>query len=132
MIVDTSAWIEFLRGTGSPVDLLLGGAMAQNLPLYTPAVVVQEVLQGASSPANFMALQREMEQLEIYEPQDWLMLHTQAAMLYARCRWQGVTVRSPMDCVVAACAIESGLPLLGRDHDFRAMARVEPALALLP
>ena len=54
-----------------------------------------------------------------------------AAMLYARCRWQGLTVRSPNDCVVAAVAIASGLPLLAQDRDFKSIAHVAPALRLV-
>ena len=49
-------------------------------------------------------------------------------MLYARCRWQGLSVRSPNDCGVAACAIASDLPVLTQDRDFECIASVEPAL----
>ena len=52
-------------------------------------------------------------------------------MLYARCRWQGLAVRSPNDCVVAAVAIASGLPLLAQDRDFESIAHVAPALRLV-
>ena len=58
-------------------------------------------------------------------------LHRQAALLYARCRWQGVTVRSPMDCVVAACALEAKMPLLACDRDFAEICRIEPKLQLI-
>jgi predicted nucleic acid-binding protein len=58
-------------------------------------------------------------------------LHAQAALLYARCRWQGLTVRNPIDCVVAACALEADLPLLARDDDFVHLQRIEPALQLM-
>ena len=52
-------------------------------------------------------------------------------MLYARCRWQGLAVRSPNDCVVAAVAITSGLPLLAQDRDFESIDHVAPALRLV-
>jgi predicted nucleic acid-binding protein len=42
-----------------------------------------------------------------------------------------LTVRSPLDCVVAACALEADMPLLARDQDFAALARIEPKLKLI-
>ena len=131
MIADTSAWVEFLRGTGSRCDLRLRKALRAQQTVWLPAVVLQELLQGARNPAQFARLAGELERLpgfESIEPRD---LARDAAMLYARCRWQGLTVRSPNDCVVAACAIASDLPVLANDNDFEAIARVEPALRLI-
>ena len=51
-------------------------------------------------------------------------------MLYARCRWQGITIRSPNDCLIAACAVEAGEPLLHADRDFERIAAIEPRLRL--
>ena len=132
MIVDTSAIIELLRSTGSPVHLRLRRALQRAESLCIPAVVLQEVLQGARSPGHFAALQVQMETLPLFEPADPVELHRQAALLYARCRWQGLTPRNPIDCIVAACALEAGLPLLAQDRDFAAIAKMEPRLALLP
>ncbi len=132
MIVDTSAWIEYLRATGSPPDRTISKALAYGEALLIPAVVLQEVLQGAKSPEHYMRLQRELDQLPVFEPEDVVELHRHAALLYARCRWRGLTVRSPMDCVVAACALEADLPLLARDKDFEAIAQIEPLLKLIP
>jgi len=56
--------------------------------------------------------------------------HPRAGELYARCRWQGVTVRSPHDCPIAALAVEHDLPLLHDDRDFGRIARIEPRLWL--
>lgn len=72
-----------------------------------------------------------MEQLPVFEPEDTHELHRQAALLFARCQWQGVTVRSPMDCVVAACALESDMPLLALDRNFSGICRIEPKLHLI-
>ncbi len=132
MIVDTSAVIELLRGTQSATHLRLRRALQRAEPVRIPAVVLQEVLQGARSPAHFLKLQAEMEMLPVFEPADVTELHRQAAMLYARCRWHGLTPRSPMDCVIAACALEAEAPLLANDRDFSGMAQIEPRLKLLP
>jgi predicted nucleic acid-binding protein len=131
VIVDTSAVIEFLRGTGSSVHLLLARRLHSAQALYLPSVVLQEVLQGARNASEFVRLQSQMDHLPLFEPENVHELHRQAALLYARCRWQGLTVRSPMDCVVAACALEADMPLLARDRDFAAIAQIEPQLKLI-
>ena len=131
MIADTSAWVEFLRRTGSRCDLLLRKALRAEQSVWLPAVVLQELLQGARNPAQFTRMAAELERLPGFESIDPRDLARDAAMLYARCRWQGLTIRSPNDCVVAACAIASDLPVLASDSDFEAIARVEPALRLL-
>lgn len=131
MIVDTSAVIEFLRGTGSRTHRALAQALRDETALWIPAVVLQEVLQGARDPGHFVRLQSQLDQLPVFEPDDVCELHRQAALLYARCRWRGVSVRSPMDCVVAACALEADLPLLARDRDFSEICRIEPKLHLI-
>lgn len=131
MIVDTSAVLEFLRGTKSSIHRALAQALRDEVPLWIPAVVLQEILQGARDASHFIRLQSQIDQLPIFEPDDVHELHRQAALLYARCRWQGVTVRSPMDCVVAACALEADMPLLARDHDFSEICRIEPKLKLI-
>ena len=77
-----------------------------------------------------MALQSALETVDLFEPQDWGRLHAQAGLLYARCRWQGLTVRNPI-CVVAACALQAQLPLLARDADFVHLHRVAPELQLI-
>lgn len=132
MIVDTSALIELLRNTGSPVHLRLHRALQRAESLWIPAVVLQEVLQGARSLGHFAGLQVQMEMLPVFEPADPAELHRQAALLYARCRWQGPTPRNPIDCIVAACALEAGLPLLAQDRDFAAIASIEPRLRFIP
>ena len=131
MMVDTSAWVEYIRATGSFCDLRLQQTLMRGDAVFVPAVVLQEVLQGARSPSHYMALQSELEQVPVFDPLDVHELHRQAGLLYARCRWQGVTVRSPMDCVVAACALEADMPLLARDSDFSDICRIEPKLRLV-
>jgi predicted nucleic acid-binding protein len=132
MIVDSSALIDLLRKTGSPIHRRLERALRQGEPLALPAVVMQEVLQGARNAADFARLHAYLETLPMFEPEDVEELHRQAALLYARCRWRGLTPRSPIDCIVAASALEAGVPLLANDRDFEAIAKVEARLELVP
>ena len=131
VIADTSAWVEFLRGTGSRCDLRLRQAFQFEQIVWLPAVVLQELLQGTRNPAQFLRLESQLERLPGFDGWAASDIARDAAVLYARCRWQGVTLRSPNDCVVAACAIASDLPILAHDRDFEAITRVEPALRLI-
>ena len=54
-----------------------------------------------------------------------------AGALYARCRWAGITPRSPHDCLIAQTAIANGVALLYDDRDFELIAGLEPRLRLL-
>ena len=99
--------------------------------ILMPEVVYREVLQGASSVGHFIELQTILDEIQPFISADPLQLTRSASMLYARCRWQGFKVRSPNDCLVAACAIEADEPLLARDRDFAHIAQIEPKLKLI-
>jgi len=131
MNAGSSAWIEMLRGTGSSIDPRLQQAMRPDESLLMPEVVYREVLQGAANPQQFVRLQNRLDPVAPFDPEDAMELARAAALLYARCRWQGVTLRSPNDCLIAACAIESGEPLLHADRDFLTLARIDQRLQLL-
>lgn len=128
MIADSSAWIGLLRGADSSVARRLEQALRQGEPLYMPDVVYQEVLQGASDARHFLRLQAQLDLVPPLACEDARETARQAAILYARCRWQGITVRSPNDCLVAACAIEADEPLLHADYDFERIAGVDVRL----
>jgi len=44
--------------------------------------------------------------------------------LYRAARRQGLTVRSSVDCLIAACALRNGLTVLHRDRDYPLLAKV--------
>jgi predicted nucleic acid-binding protein len=49
-----------------------------------------------------------------------------SAEIYRALRKKGRTIRSPADCLIAACAIQETASLLEDDADFRAIADVAP------
>ncbi len=128
MMADSSAWIDFLRATGSHANRRLRDALARRETVWIPDVVYQEVLQGAASPAQFMQLQSLLDAASPWVAEDGQETARHAALLYARCRWRGITIRSANDCLIAACAIEAGEPLLHADRDFERIATIEPKL----
>jgi hypothetical protein len=53
-------------------------------------------------------------------------LFIEAAELYRSARRQGLTVRSSVDCLIAACALRHDLPVLQADRDFGLISKVAP------
>lgn len=119
IVIDTSAWIEFLRGTGSSVcnavDDMLGGDIA-----ITDAISM-EVLAGARDERHLGQLRGLLARATVLPTTP--VSYDHAAALYRACRRQGETVRKLIDCLVAAVAIESDAPLLHADSDFDTLAR---------
>ena len=122
ILVDTSAWIEFLRATGSEAHLRLRSALEGGVELAGTDVIVMELLAGARDDADRDRLRRlvyGLEFLAVEGPGDY----EQAADLYRRCRRGGETPRKLSDCLIAAVAIRAGAELLAADADFEAIAR---------
>jgi predicted nucleic acid-binding protein len=131
MIADSSAWLEQLCNTGSDVDLTFKSILRLKQPITIPDVVFQEVTQGARSIDQFNQLCKVLKTFPRFIPHDSQAIHQAAALLYLQCRQQGLTIRKSNDCLIAACAIESGVPLLHKDRDFVHIAMVDKNLKLL-
>jgi len=119
ILVDTSAWVEFLRDTGSPVCLLVDELLDSEL--VTCDVVRMEVLAGGRDEAHLRLLQSILVRATLLPT--YRTDYDDAAALYRRCRRQGTTIRSMLDCLVAAVAIRNGAPVLHNDRDYDALAR---------
>lgn len=119
ILIDTSAWVEFLRDTGSPVclrvDELVGGEFATCHPIR------MEVLAGARDERHLGQLRGLLARAALL-PTPAAHYET-AAALYRTCRRQGVTLRRLIDCLIAAHAIDAGTELLHDDIDFELLAR---------
>ena len=119
ILVDTSAWIEFLRDTGSATCVRVDELLAEEIATCQP--VRMELLAGARDGHHLQALRGLLARTTILEtlPTDY----ENAAMLYRACRRRGETVRKLIDCLIAAHAIRAHLPLLHADADYDVLAR---------
>ena len=103
ILIDTSAWVEFLRGTGSAVcgrvDAALGGDMA------VCDAIRMEVLAGARDERHLDALRRLLARASVLPTGP--VEYEEAASLFRRCRREGETVRRLLDCLIAAVAIRA-------------------------
>lgn len=118
IVVDTSAWVEFLRDTGSAVcervDALLDGEIATCDPIR------MEVLAGARDERHLGQLRGLLARATLLPtlPVDY----EEASAVYRACRRHGETVRKLIDCLIAAVATREGASLLHADADFVAIA----------
>jgi predicted nucleic acid-binding protein len=125
ILADTSAWVEYLRATGSPVHLRLRELIDREGDLRTTEVVMMELLAGATTPGEVAQLRRLLGRFDVL-PVEGLADYETAAELYRRCRAGGETARKLTDCLIAAVAMRHGATLLHRDHDFEVIARHTP------
>ena len=119
ILVDTSAWVEFLRDTASPacarVDELLDDDIATCHPIR------MEVLAGAGNERHLADLRGLLARAALLptDPVDY----EDAATLYRTCRREGDTVHSLIDCLIAATAIRADVAVLHADSDFEVLSR---------
>jgi len=118
-LVDTSAWVEFLRDTGSAVCTRVDDLLDGDIVTCDP--VRMEVLAGARDEKHLDDLRRLLARASLVtaEPVDF----EEAAALYRTCRRGGETVRRLIDCLIAAVAIRVDVPVLHADTDFDVLAR---------
>jgi hypothetical protein len=120
VLVDTSVWIEVFRTRGrfSLEQVVEFDDVVTCLP------VIQEVVQGFRDERAFALARDAMHALPVVESPMPRAVFDQAADLYRSARRGGVTVRSGVDCLIAACALRHGLEVLHHDRDYDALTRV--------
>jgi predicted nucleic acid-binding protein len=118
ILVDTSIWIELLNGR-------LGSRVSQEelLNFATCGPVVQEVLQGLRQDPASEDFRDALLALPILSEQLPSAAFLSAAEIYRLGRAKGYTIRSSTDCLIAAIAIDNGVPVWHKDRDFRSIAR---------
>jgi len=129
ILVDSTVWIDWLRARASAAVRQLDRLLEDGEAWLAP-VILQEILQGARSPRALATLRDELGALPMLLPE--LTTYAEAGALYARCRWRGITIRSPRDCLIARIALEHDVALLHDDADFERLHEVEPRLRLIP
>jgi predicted nucleic acid-binding protein len=120
LLVDTSVWIEVFR---KPARLDLE-RWADVDEVVTCLPIVQEILQGIADERAFQIAREAMLAFPIVESPMTPAVFEDAIALYRTARRAGVTVRSGVDCLIAACALRHSLTVLHHDRDFTALARV--------
>jgi predicted nucleic acid-binding protein len=118
ILVDTSVWIQMLAGRP-------GYDMREEvLPLLaTCAPVIQEIVQGLRPGAESETFRRVFLSIPVLSDPLPLSTFLAAAEIFRQGRRKGYTIRSSVDCLIAAIALEHKVPVWHRDRDFAAIAR---------
>jgi predicted nucleic acid-binding protein len=117
-LIDTSAWVEFLRDTGSLVCLQVEQLLEADAVVCEP--VVMEILSGARDETQLADLRRLMARCTTLRTES--VDYEVAAALFRQCRRNGRTPRKMVDCLIAAVAIRNDIALLHLDQDFVVLA----------
>lgn len=92
------------RATGSSTHLALRTSVQAGKPIATSALVVAELLSGIRGELRAASLLQLLGRFEILIP-GALRDYQGAARVYRICRRPGFTIRSTVDCMVAATAL---------------------------
>ena len=120
VLVDTSIWIATFR-TRNPLIL---EDVVEFDEIVTCLPVIQEVLQGFRDEKAFRIARDSMLALPTVESPLTVEIIEEAVRLYRAVRRQGMTIRSSVDCLIAACALRNDLTVLHLDRDYPKLAKV--------
>jgi predicted nucleic acid-binding protein len=130
ILVDTSILIGYFKGLkGSSYDKF-DNIIDNHIPFGINNHIYQEVLQGAKTEKEFEQLKEYLNTLVFYEFYDSKKSSEAAALLYIKCRKNGITIRSTIDLIIVQTAIEHNLYLLHNDNDYINIAKVIKELKL--
>ncbi len=116
VLVDTTIWIDFFAETPSPHVEALEQLIRENADICTCGIILTEVLQGIRKDAEFIKT-RDLFQSLIFLPMEYKSF-LRSAEIYRFLRKRGLTIRKPVDCMIASVAIENDVSLLHNDRDF--------------
>lgn len=123
ILVDTSAWVEYDRATGSVVDKRLSALITNGGQLAVTEPIMMELQAGARDDQRQELLRRMLLGFHLL-PFDPVVDFDGAAHIYRRCRAAGITPRGMLDCMIASVAWRTTSTLLAQDADLDRVATV--------
>ena len=121
VLVDTSVWIDFFADRPEPHVAVLQELIETDEDLCLCGIVLAELLQGIRSDSSFRRTRDYLDALIFLPMQQETFVA--AAQIYRSLRKKGITIRKPVDCMIASVAIAHSLPLLHNDRDFDRIAK---------
>lgn len=123
VLIDTSAMIEFLNRTGTPVDRSVEQLITNNAEVALAQITLTEIVQGIKDDRECDVVEASLLAfpcLSLKGRESFLA----AAQIYRSCRKKGLTIRSTIDLLIAQTAMENQAQLLHNDRGFDAIAGV--------
>ena len=125
ILVDTSVWIDFLEGGGDHwTKERFREFIREGRSLLYTEMILLEILQGIAGRAERSKIEMMFNKLVLVPQRRSSTLL--AAEIYQNIRRKGMTIRSIVDCLIAATAIETGAMILHKDRDFEHIAQYYP------
>ncbi|MCR1781192.1 PIN domain nuclease [Nocardioides carbamazepini] len=121
-LVDSSVWIDYFRRPGHPGNEPLRDLVRRE-EVATTEPIVMELSMGPTDELTVRRIERILGSTTTLSADAELDFHA-AASIYRAVRRNGRTVRSKIDCLIAAIAIRHEVPLLHKDTDFETIAAV--------
>ena len=121
VLVDTTVWIDFFADRNEPHVAMLQKLIENEEDLSLCGVILAEVLQGIRSDTDFTKTKEYLDDLIFLPMRQTTFLR--AAEIYRFLRKKGITIRKPVDCMIASVAIEYDIHLLHNDCDFDHIAK---------
>lgn len=115
-LVDTSVWIDVFAARNTAQVATLESLIQDREDLCLCGVVLTEVLQGIRDDEEHARVESTLSGLVFLPMRRKTFLL--AARIYRTLQSQGMTIRSPVDCMIAAACIEHKARLLHNDRDF--------------
>lgn len=116
VLVDTSAWVDFLNGYDSPEAMAVSELLKGEDDVCTCGVVVAEVFQGLRENKEYQEIASLFSEMTFLESSG-IPTYFRTAELYRTLRKQGITVRSTIDCLITVLAADNNCRILARDCD---------------
>jgi predicted nucleic acid-binding protein len=117
ILVDTSVWIDFLRGANSTERRVLHELIENEEEICITGIILTEILQGIREEKQFQITRKNLLEFPVYEPKG-TATYTEAASIFRSCRKKGKTIRSTVDCLIAAICLENDLSVFHKDRDY--------------
>ena len=117
ILVDSSVWIDYFNGEDNKQTNTLNDALGVR-PVAVGDLILAEVLQGFKDDKDYKTAKSLFDDLIIYDLVGKTMA-TKSADNFRALRKKGITVRKPVDVIIATFCIEKKLPLLFLDKDFK-------------
>ena len=131
MLVDTSVWIDHFNAHDSPEAIRLQQAITNNEPIALCGIILTELLMGLRSEQKASEVESLMAAFDwLPEPDD--SDYSRAAQIFRNCRNKGITIRSTIDCLIAAQCIRHKTPILTKDRDFVQISTHHPLTQIDP
>lgn len=122
VLIDTSAWIDFLNGADNTVTERMSRIISGDTEIFICPPVLQEILQGIAKDEDHEILKEKLFSLNILEL-DPVEAAVGASNLYRSLRKKGNTIRKSNDVLTAYYCIYFNIPILHKDRDFDSISK---------